>query len=61
MAKNRSFTGGRQAVGRPTLGREAMMQMIRIARDANREGGAKHGNGMGRPAEDAGGHRKSPR
>lgn len=35
MAKNRSFTGGRQSVGTPTLGKEAYFQLIKKARKAN--------------------------
>ena len=37
MAKNKSFTGARRSVGTPTLGKEAMFQLIRKAREANRE------------------------
>lgn len=37
MAKNKSFTGSRRSVGTPTLGKEAMFQLIRKAREANRE------------------------
>ena len=34
MAKNRSFTGGRRAVGTPTLNKEAYFQLIRKIRNA---------------------------
>lgn len=36
MAKNKSFTGNRKAVGTPTIGKEAMMQLIRMSREANK-------------------------
>lgn len=32
MAKNRTFTGSRQAVGTPTLNRNQTMQLIRMIR-----------------------------
>lgn len=42
MAKNKTYTGGKHAVGTPTLGREAMFQLIRKCRDANKEVRGKH-------------------
>ena len=41
MAKaSKSYTGGKRAVGTPTLGKEIMYQLIRKCRDAN--GKCKH-------------------
>lgn len=37
MARNKSFTGSRQAVGTPTLGKTAYFQLIRKCREANKE------------------------
>lgn len=34
MAKNKSYTGGRRAVGTPTLSKEAYFQLIRKIRNA---------------------------
>ena len=38
MAKNRSFTGGRKSVGTPTLNKESYFQLIRMIRNAKKEG-----------------------
>lgn len=35
MAKNKTFSGNRRAVGTPSLGKESMHQLIRACRDAN--------------------------
>lgn len=40
MAKNRTYTGGKQSVGTPTIGREGyfqLMRMIRKERERNAE------------------------
>lgn len=37
MAKNKSFTGNRHAVGTPTLGKAAYFQLIKQCREANKE------------------------
>lgn len=43
MAKaSKSFTGGKHAVGTPTLGKNAMFQLIRKCRKANEEARGKH-------------------
>lgn len=43
MAKaSKSFTGGKHAVGTPTLGKNAMFQLIRKCRKANDEAGGNH-------------------
>lgn len=42
MAKNKTYTGGKHAVGTPTLGREAMFQLIRKCRDANKKAVGVH-------------------
>lgn len=34
MAKNKSYTGGRHAVGTPTIGKEGYFQMIKKIRNA---------------------------
>lgn len=38
MAKNKSYTGGRRAVGTPTLSKEAYFQLIRKIRNSKKEG-----------------------
>lgn len=35
MAKNRTFTGGRRAVGTPTLPKNQIFQLIKKARNVN--------------------------
>ena len=43
MAKaSKSYTGGKHAVGTPTLGKNAMFQLIRKCRKANDEARGKH-------------------
>lgn len=42
MAKNRTYTGGKHAVGTPTLGKEAMFQLIRKCAKANTEAKGRH-------------------
>ena len=42
MAKNRTFTGGKHSKQNPTLGREAMMQLIRKCAKANKEAAGRH-------------------
>lgn len=42
MARNKTYTGGKHAVGTPTLGKEAMRQLIRKCAKANKEAAGKH-------------------
>ncbi len=42
MAKNKTYTGGKHAIGTPTLGKNAMFQLIRKCRNANKEAEGKH-------------------
>lgn len=42
MAKNKSFIGGKHAIGTPTIGKNAMFQLIRKCRKANKEAEKKH-------------------
>ena len=42
MAKNKTYTGGKHSVGTPTLGKEAMFQLIRKSAKANTEARGKH-------------------
>lgn len=42
MAKNKTYTGGKHAVGTPTLGKNAMFQLIRKCAKANTETRGKH-------------------
>ncbi len=42
MAKNKTYTGGKHAIGTPTLGKNAMFQLIRKCRKANDEARGKH-------------------
>ena len=37
MAKNKTYTGGRQSIGRPTLNREMYFQLIRVCRKGERD------------------------
>ena len=37
MAKNRTYTGGKQSIGRPTLNREMYFQLIRLCRKGERD------------------------
>ena len=43
MAKtSKCYTGGKHAIGTPTLGKNAMFQLIRKCRKANEEARGKH-------------------
>ena len=43
MAKtSKCYTGGKHAIGTPTLGKEAMKQLIRKCANANAESAGKH-------------------
>lgn len=42
MAKNKSYTGGKHAIGTPTLNKESMFQLIKKCSKANKEAAGKH-------------------
>jgi len=43
MAKtSKCYTGGKHAIGTPTIGKNAMFQLIRKCRKANKEAEGKH-------------------
>ena len=42
MAKNKSYTGGKHAIGKPTLNKESMFQLIKKCKKANEQARGAH-------------------